>query len=407
MAVKFSTIDDAVKDFRKGKMIIIVDDASRENEGDLVCASSKISPAKINFMATHGRGLICVAMTEKALSRLNLNILSRSFNASNPREAAFTLSCDAAKGISTGISAADRAKTVKALVSPSSKPADIVSPGHIFPIQAQKGGTLVRAGHTEAAVDMAKLAGLTPSGVICEIMNDDGTMARLPDLLKFSARHGLRIISLAQIIERRRQTEKLVERVSAAALPTRFGDFTVVSYRSKILQEDFESRTHVALVKGDVSGKKKVLVRVHSQCLTGDVFHSRRCDCGSQLDVAMKKIEKEKLGVLLYMRQEGRGIGLENKIKAYALQDKGMDTVEANEALGFDADLRDYGIGAQILADLGLTTIRLMTNNPLKVKGLAGFGLRVVERLPLSIKGVSSHCRHYLRTKKEKLGHLL
>ncbi|MDO9514345.1 MAG: bifunctional 3,4-dihydroxy-2-butanone-4-phosphate synthase/GTP cyclohydrolase II [Elusimicrobiota bacterium] len=407
MAVKFSKIDDAVKDFREGKMIIIVDDASRENEGDLVCASSKISPAKINFMATHGRGLICAAMTEKALSRLNLNILSRSFNAANPREAAFTLSCDAAKGVSTGISAADRAKTVKALVSPSSKPSDIVSPGHIFPIQAQKGGTLVRAGHTEAAVDMARMAGLAPSGVICEIMNDDGSMARLPDLVEFSDRHGLRLISLAQIIEKRRQTEKLVERVSEASLPTRFGDFTVVSYRSKISQEDFESRTHVALVKGAVRGKKKVLVRVHSQCLTGDVFHSLRCDCGIQLEEAMKKIEKEGLGVLLYMRQEGRGIGLENKIKAYALQDGGMDTVEANEALGFDADLRDYGIGAQILADLGLTSIRLMTNNPQKVKGLSGFGLSVAERVPLKVEGGSAHCRHYLATKKEKLGHLL
>ncbi len=407
MAVKFSNIDDAIKDFRKGKMVVIVDDAARENEGDLVCAASKISSAKINFMAKHGRGLICAAMTEKALSRLNLNILSRNFNATNPREAAFTLSCDAAKGVSTGISASDRAKTVKALVSPLSKSDDIVSPGHIFPIQAQKGGTLVRAGHTEAAVDMSKLAGLNPSGVICEIMNDDGTMARLPDLVKFSAKHGLRLISLAQIIEKRRQTEKLVERVVSAKLPTKFGKFTLVSYRSKISQEDFESRAHVALVKGDVRGKKKVMVRVHSQCLTGDTFHSLRCDCGSQLDEAMKKIEKEKLGVLLYMRQEGRGIGLENKIKAYALQDGGMDTVEANEALGFEADLRDYGIGAQILADLGLTTIKLMTNNPQKVKGLGGFGLRVVERVPLSIKGCFAHCRHYLNTKKEKLGHLL
>ncbi|MEA2082025.1 MAG: bifunctional 3,4-dihydroxy-2-butanone-4-phosphate synthase/GTP cyclohydrolase II [Elusimicrobiota bacterium] len=407
MAVKFSNIDDAVKDYRQGKLVVIVDDAARENEGDLVCAASKISSAKINFMAKHGRGLICVAMKEKALARLNLNLLSRSFNASNPREAAFTLSCDAAKGVSTGISAADRARAVKALVSPSSKPSDIVSPGHIFPLQAQKGGTLVRAGHTEAAVDMSKLAGLNPSGVICEIMNDDGTMARLPDLVKFSAKHKLRLISLAQIIEKRRQTEKLVERVAEAKLPTRFGEFTIVSYRSKISQEDFESRAHAALVKGDVRGKKKVLVRVHSQCLTGDTFHSLRCDCGSQLDEAMKKIEKEKLGVLLYMRQEGRGIGLENKIKAYALQDGGMDTVEANEALGFEADLRDYGIGAQILADLGLTTIKLMTNNPQKVKGLGGFGLKVAERVPLSVKPGSAHCRHYLNTKKEKLGHLL
>ncbi|PIU18667.1 MAG: bifunctional 3,4-dihydroxy-2-butanone-4-phosphate synthase/GTP cyclohydrolase II [Elusimicrobia bacterium CG08_land_8_20_14_0_20_44_26] len=408
MAVIFSNIDDALKDLKRGKTVVIVDDESRENEGDLVCAAGKISAARINFMAKYGRGLICAAMEKKSLARLNLSPVSPMFNPVNPREAAFTASVDAAKGITTGISAKDRSKTIKALINPHSKLEDILTPGHIFPIQAQDGGVLVRAGHTEAAVDMAKMAQFAPpAGVICEIMNDDGTMARLKDLRVFCLKHDLKIISIAQIIKKRRYEEKLVERGAEADFPTRFGKFRLISFKSKISEKDSESPVHLALVKGKVKGARKVLVRVHSQCLTGDIFHSLRCDCGVQLEKAIKMVQREKRGVVLYMRQEGRGIGLENKIKSYALQDSGLDTVEANEALGFGADLRDYGIGAQILVDLGLTTIRLITNNPGKVIGLEGFGLKVVERIPIKTKCQSVYCKKYLLTKKNKLGHIL
>ncbi len=407
MAVIFSKLKDALDDFKKGKMVVVVDDESRENEGDIICAASKVSAEKINFMAKYGRGLICVAMKKNMLDRLKLHPISSNFDVTNPREAAFTISVDAASGITTGISASDRAKTIKTLLDPKSKPSDILTPGHVFPIQAQQGGVLVRAGHTEAACDLAALSGLPPAGVICEIMNEDGTMARLGNLKKFCRRHKLKLISIAQIIEERRKKEKLVSRVASARLPTRFGKFRIIAYRTKINQKDSESPVHVALVKGRVRGKKNVLVRVHSQCLTGDVFHSLRCDCGDQLERSLEIIEREKSGVILYMRQEGRGIGLENKIKAYALQDRGLDTVEANEKLGFEADLRDYGIGAQILADLGLTTIRLLTNNPRKVVGLEGFGLKVVERIPIKVTNCEDYCRKYLEVKKKKMGHLL
>lgn len=394
-----SSIPESVKDIRAGKMIIIVDDPGRENEGDLVVAAEKVTPAIINFMATYGRGLICVPMTGERLDALD--VFPMVDRPDKTKEAAFTVSVDAKKGVTTGISAHDRALTIKTLINPKTKPEDIARPGHVFPLRYQEGGILVRSGHTEAAVDCAKLAGLHPAGVICEIMNEDGTMARMPELVQFAKKFKLKIISIEDLIEYRRRTEKLIRRIVTTELPTQFGKFTLHLYEDAILHQN-----HVALVKGSVSGKKRVLVRVHSSCFTGDVLHSLRCDCGEQLRTSLKMIQKSEHGVLLYMHQEGRGIGLVNKLHSYVLQDSGLDTVEANCELGFPPDLRDYGIGAQILVDLGLSTIRLITNNPRKIVGLEGYRLKVVQRVPIEIKANSVNAR-YLRTKKEKLGHFL
>ncbi|MCL0095531.1 bifunctional 3,4-dihydroxy-2-butanone-4-phosphate synthase/GTP cyclohydrolase II [Dehalococcoidia bacterium] len=394
-----ATIPEAIEDLKSGKFIIVVDDEGRENEGDLVIAAEKITPEAINFMAKHARGLICVPMNGKRLDELRIPLMVRENTA--PFDSAFTVSVEARHKVTTGISAHDRATTVKVLIDPNTRPDDIVSPGHMFPLRAREGGVLVRAGHTEAAVDLARLAGLYPAAVICEVMNDDGTMARLPDLERLATEYGFKIVSVAQLIAYRRRHDTLVKRVAEARLPTAYGEFTAIAYRSVI-----DSDEHVALVKGEVDGDEPILVRVHSECLTGDVFGSLRCDCGEQIPMAMEAIASEGRGVFLYMRQEGRGIGLHNKIKAYALQDEGMDTVEANEELGFPPDLREYGIGAQILVDLGVRNMRLLTNNPKKVIGLDGYGLRVVETLPIMAPATPENV-HYLETKREKLGHLI
>jgi 3,4-dihydroxy 2-butanone 4-phosphate synthase/GTP cyclohydrolase II len=397
--MEFATIPEAVKDIKAGKFIIIVDDENRENEGDLAIAAEKVTPEAVNFMAKHARGLICLPIVGHRLDELRVPLMVQDNTAKF--STAFGISVEAKHKTSSGISAHDRAATVKAVLDPKTKPEDLARPGHMFPIRAREGGVLVRAGHTEAIVDLARFAGLYPAGVICEIMNEDGTMARLPQLEAMADKFGIKIVSIADLITYRRRNEKLVERVAEAKMPTRYGEFVVIAYRSKV-----DTDEHVALVKGDISGDKPVLVRVHSECLTGDVFGSLRCDCGDQIALAMEKIVAEGRGVFLYMRQEGRGIGFHNKVRAYALQDQGLDTVEANIALGFEPDLRDYGIGAQILADLGLHKIRLLTNNPKKVIGLESYGLQIVETVDLRTQPTPYNLE-YLKTKQKKLGHLL
>lgn len=399
MAKPFDSIESVVSDLQKGRMVIVVDDADRENEGDLIMAGEKVTATAINFMARFGRGLICVPSTSERLAQLGIDRMVTQNRESFQTD--FQVSVDAAKGITTGISAADRARTIQVMADPTAVPADLVQPGHVFPLRAKPGGVLQRTGHTEAAVDLVRLAGCRPVGVICEIMDDDGTMMRLPKLRRFAQKHRLRICSIEDLVQYRRTREKLVEREETIRMPTVYGDFQLSLYRSKT-----DGKHHLALVYGDVSGEKDVLVRVHSECLTGDVFGSLRCDCGPQLQQALQQIAEEGCGVLVYMRQEGRGIGLAPKIRAYKLQEEGLDTVEANLRLGYAMDLREYGIGAQILADLGLRNIRLLTNNPRKVVGLEGYGLRIVGQVPIRIRP-NPHNRKYLRTKKQKLGHWL
>ena len=399
MKSPFDSIESVVQDLRKGRMVIIVDDADRENEGDLIMAADHVTPKAINFMARFGRGLICVPTTEERLKQLGIERMVSQNRESFKTD--FQVSVDAARGVSTGISAADRAATIKVMTDPTAVPDDLVQPGHIFPLRARSGGVLQRAGHTEAAVDLVKLAGCRPIGVICEVLKDDGSMARLPDLVKFAKKHRLKLGTIEALIKHRRSREKLVEKIEVIQMPTDYGDFQLHLYKATT-----DGQHHLALVKGDVAKKKNVLVRVHSECLTGDVFGSRRCDCGPQLHEAMRLVAQEGSGVILYMRQEGRGIGLGPKIQAYKLQEKGYDTVEANLKLGFKMDLREYGLGAQILADLGLRTIRLLTNNPKKIVGLEGYGLEVVEQVPIRVTP-NPHNAKYLKTKREKLGHLM
>jgi 3,4-dihydroxy 2-butanone 4-phosphate synthase/GTP cyclohydrolase II len=397
--MSLSSIPDGIKDIQEGKLLIIVDDESRENEGDLAIAAEKVTPDIINFMARYGRGLVCLPVTGERLDELKIPPMVQ--DNTSPYSTAFTVSIEAKHKVTTGISAHDRAATVKAVIDPATKPEDIAMPGHMFPIRAKKGGVLVRAGHTEAIVDLARIAGLYPAGVICEVMNEDGTMARLPQLEAMAEEYKFKIISIAELIAYRRRHEKLIQRVAEAKLPTRYGEFSVIAYKSTVNTDE-----HVALVMGEITSNSPILARMHSECLTGDVFGSMRCDCGDQIILAMKKIAEAGRGVFVYMRQEGRGIGFHNKVKAYALQDQGLDTVEANIALGFEPDLRDYGIGAQILADLGLHKIRLLTNNPKKVIGLASFGLEIVETVPLIVPP-NPYNKGYLEVKKRKMGHKL
>ncbi len=397
----FATIEEALQDLREGKFVVLVDDEDRENEGDLIMAAEKVTPDAINFMARHGRGLVCVAMPGERLDELRIPMMVQDFDNTSRLGTAFTVTVEAKRDTTTGISAHDRASTVLALIDPATRPSDLLRPGHMFPLRARDGGVLVRAGQTEGMVDLARLAGLYPAGVICEIMSEDGTMARLPELQRFAQEHGIRITSVAQIIEYRRKHEKLIQRVAETNLPTKFGRFRAYAYTSVV-----DPGQHIALVRGDVGTGGPVLVRVHSECLTGDVFGSLRCDCGDQAQMALRAIDRAGRGVFVYIRQEGRGLGLHNKMKAYSLQDNGMDTVEANLALGFPADLREYGIGAQILVDLGVGDMRLMTNNPRKIVGLEGYGLRVVERVPIIAPPNPDNIR-YLETKRDKLGHIM